>query len=75
MVKKIRSIKSDRLVGVLLDTNGPKIRTGRLRDGQPVYLETGAKFTFVNDPDFVGDENGVSSSYTKRIVQAGDKVI
>ena len=58
----------------MIDTNGPKIRTGKLKDGKPVYLEVGSKFTFVNDPSFIGNSSAVASSYTRRIVQPGDNI-
>src|SRR6476660_983862 len=38
------SDESGRAVGVLVDLQGPKIRTGRFADG-PVQLENGARFT------------------------------
>ena len=42
-IKLIRSLSRtmNRHVGILLDLQGPKIRTGKLKDGGPVYLETG----------------------------------
>ena len=47
---------------ILLDTKGPEIRTGRLKDGKKVMLETGATFTLTID-DIEGDEKKVSISY------------
>ena len=47
---------------ILLDTKGPEIRTGRLKDGKKVMLETGATFTLTVD-DIEGDDKKVSISY------------
>ena len=47
---------------ILLDTKGPEIRTGRLKDGKKVMLEAGATFTLTVD-DIEGDDKKVSISY------------
>ena len=47
---------------ILLDTKGPEIRTGVLKDGKKVMLETGKQFTLTVD-EIVGDVNKVSISY------------
>lgn len=47
---------------ILLDTKGPEIRTGVLKDGKKVMLETGASFTLTVD-QIVGDDKKVSISY------------
>ena len=47
---------------ILLDTKGPEIRTGRLKDGKKVMLETGTTFTLTVD-DIEGDDKKVSISY------------
>lgn len=41
--------KADRPVGILLDLSGPKIRTQRLQNDQPVELKTGANFALTNE--------------------------
>src|SRR6478672_6020330 len=55
------SDESGRAVGVLVDLQGPKIRTGRFADG-PVQLENGARFTITTD-DILGDQDRVSTTY------------
>ena len=40
---------------ILLDTKGPEIRTGKLKDGKKVILENGASFTLTTE-EIVGDE-------------------
>lgn len=47
---------------ILLDTKGPEIRTGVLKDGKRIMLEAGAQFTLTVD-DIVGDQNKVSITY------------
>jgi pyruvate kinase len=55
------SQESGRAVGVLVDLQGPKIRTGRFADG-PVTLVDGQRFTITID-DILGDQQQVSTTY------------
>ena len=55
------SNESGRAVGVLVDLQGPKIRTGRFADG-PVTLVNGERFTITVD-DVLGDQERVSTTY------------
>ena len=55
------SNESGRAVGVLVDLQGPKIRTGRFADG-PVTLVKGERFTITVD-DTLGDQERVSTTY------------
>lgn len=48
-------------VALLLDTQGPEIRTGKLQD-TPVILKAEDKFTLVNN-DIIGDNTKVSITY------------
>jgi len=60
---KVRKASNElgRAVGVLVDLQGPKIRTGRFADG-PVLLVKGARFTITVD-DVLGDQDVVSTTY------------
>ena len=61
MLKKIR--EEEKLpVAILLDTKGPEIRTGVLKDGKKVIVQEGAEFTLTSE-DIVGDEHKVSITY------------
>jgi pyruvate kinase len=53
--------ESGRAVGVLVDLQGPKIRTGRFADGA-VTLVNGERFTITVD-DVPGDQERVSTTY------------
>src|ERR1019366_2402334 len=53
--------ESGRAVGVLVDLQGPKIRTGRFADG-PVTLVNGERFTITVD-DILGGQERVSTTY------------
>ena len=54
--------EAGRIVAVLQDLSGPKIRTGTLRGGAPVPLEAGAELRIVVG-DAPGDATRVSTSY------------
>ena len=44
LLKQIRE-EEHANVAILLDTKGPEIRTGVLKDGKKVHLKTGMEFT------------------------------
>jgi pyruvate kinase len=50
-----------RAVGILVDLQGPKIRTGRFRSG-PAVLHVGDEFTITTD-DILGDQERVCTTY------------
>ena len=62
MLKRIRD-EEHMPTAILLDTKGPEIRTGILKDGKKVMLETGRKFTLTSE-DITGDETKVSIYYS-----------
>ncbi len=65
-------------ISLLLDMQGPEIRTGMLVTGknEKIVLEDGQKFTLVNE-DIVGDKDKVSVSYKElyKDVKPGSKVL
>ncbi len=69
------SDETGRAVGVLVDLQGPKIRTGRFADG-PVTLGVGERFT-VTTRDVPGDRTQVSTTYAGMPgdVRAGDLLL
>ncbi len=71
----LKKSKTTKQVAVLLDTKGPEIRTGKVKDGE-VKLKTGNTFTFHNDP-VLGDETNCSTSYESlhTTVVEGDTIL
>ena len=65
-------------IALLLDMQGPEIRTGMLVTGknEKIKLEDGQKFTLVNE-DIVGDKDRVSVSYKElyKDIKPGSKVL
>ncbi|KAF3783075.1 Pyruvate kinase cytosolic isozyme [Nymphaea thermarum] len=53
------------LCAVMLDTKGPEIRTGFLKDGKPIHLTKGQEITITTDYNIKGDTNIISMSYRK----------
>ncbi|GMY16080.1 pyruvate kinase, cytosolic isozyme [Fagus crenata] len=53
------------LCAVMLDTKGPEIRTGFLKDSKPIQLKQGQEITISTDYDIKGDENMICMSYKK----------
>lgn len=62
-------------LGIMIDLQGPKIRTGKLVDNAPVHLEVGHGFC-ITTREIVGTETGVSTSYTalSSDVKPGDAI-
>ena len=61
MLKSVRE-EVGRPVAILLDTKGPEIRTGLLKDGKKVMLDAGQTFTLTTE-EIEGDESRVSITY------------
>lgn len=53
-------------VALMLDTKGPEIRTGLLKDGKKVSLEQGKEFTLYTE-EREGDETGCSITYQQLV--------
>ena len=60
----LKSVRQEvgRPIAILLDTKGPEIRTGILKDGQKVTLEEGQEFVLTTE-EIVGDNKRVSITY------------
>ena len=72
MLKRIRE-EEKKPIAILLDTKGPEIRTGVLKDGKKVMLETGDEF-ILTTREIEGDEKKVSITYEGLVedVQVGN---
>ncbi|KAJ7971930.1 Pyruvate kinase family protein [Quillaja saponaria] len=53
------------LCAVMLDTKGPEIRTGFLKDSEAINLQQGQEIFKTTDYSIKGDENMISMSYEK----------
>ena len=75
MLKRIRA-EEGKHVAILLDTKGPEIRTGLLKDGKKVTLTEGNEFVLTID-EIVGDDKRVSITYNGLVEDAviGGKIL
>ncbi|HQK93374.1 MAG TPA: pyruvate kinase [Armatimonadota bacterium] len=77
MSARVRQLAEEmcRTLAIMMDLQGPKIRTGRLAAG-PVELVPGATFTITTD-DVPGDAQCVSTTYDRlpQDVNAGDRIL
>ena len=61
-IKKVRK-ELNKPIGLMLDTKGPEIRTGKLESGdEKVVIEEGQEFTFLYD-DVIGNNTKTSIGY------------
>jgi pyruvate kinase len=68
--------RAHRSVAILQDLSGPKIRTGRLQDGQPITLTPGGELRIATG-DFEGGPGRVSTTYAPlaRAVRPGEHLL
>ena len=78
VARRIRRLAKalDANVCLLQDLQGPKIRTGKLRDGGPVFLEQGSR-TVITTRDVEGTAECFSTSYRAlpKDVKRGDRIL
>ncbi len=75
LVDRVRNVDevTPEPVAVMLDTQGPEIRTAPLSDGETVTLETGSTVRFVEGDEATSEEVGLSLSIDG--VEKGDRVL
>ena len=77
-IERIRraAARSGRPIGILQDLSGPKIRTGRLRGGQPLTLRAGDALVIAAG-EFPGEAGRVSTTYAPLVTAArpGDMLL
>jgi pyruvate kinase len=61
--------RPDRTVAIMLDTKGPEIRTGVLREGKPAVFEVGQSVEIFTDYAIEGDDTRLACNY-KNLTQA-----
>jgi pyruvate kinase len=66
-----------RPVALLQDLSGPKIRTGKLRGGEPIELRAGERITITTDETIEGRPGLISTTYDPlpRDVAPGDTIL
>lgn len=64
-------------VAVMLDTKGPEIRTGMLKNHEKITIPKGHEFELTTDYEFLGDENKLACSYKElpETVSAGSTIL
>ncbi|MDO4294548.1 MAG: pyruvate kinase [bacterium] len=75
LLKSVRE-EMDKPIAALLDTKGPEIRTGKLKDGKKVFLEEGSTYTLTTR-EIVGDESIGHINYAglNEDVKAGNRIL
>jgi len=77
-IKRARAAakKLDKPLAILVDLSGPKIRTGKLKGGSAVFLETGAEFVLTSR-EIEGSAAEVSTNYADipKLVQPGARIL
>src|SRR5947209_10006517 len=70
------AVEHEKPIAILADLQGPKIRTGPLAGGTPVFLRTGQKFV-ITTARVLGDSTRVSTGFTPlpREVHRGDRIL
>lgn len=75
-LKEALKQRPDKSCALMLDTKGPEIRTGMLKDGQPIELEMGQTLDIVTDYAIEGDNTTIACSYKSlpQTVQVGSVI-
>lgn len=71
-----RQQRPDQPIAIMMDTKGPVIYTGYLRDSKPINIVAGQNLKIVNDPAIEGDNTKVSVTYKQlpTTVKIGDTI-
>lgn len=80
MLENLREAMEERngsSVSLMLDTKGPEIRTGILRDAEPLELKEGQELDVLTDFSLEGDGTRITISYQALpdTVKTGDKIV
>nr|AIT70015.1 pyruvate kinase [Betaphycus philippinensis] len=79
VIKNLREslASSNRMCGIMLDTKGPEIRTGKLQAGQEVKLHSGHTITLVSDSTVVGNADRIGHTYKSMVgtVKEGSEIL
>ena len=63
-------------VAIMLDTKGPEIRTGMLKEGKPIEIQAGQRLKLLTDYSILGDTEQIACSYKglPKTVQVGSTI-
>lgn len=77
-VSKIRRVESrvHKPIAILVDLQGPRVRTGKLAGGEAVYLKTGEN-VLIKETSAPGTKDAISTSCLKfsKMVKKGDSIL
>jgi len=75
-LKEALKQRPEKTCALMLDTKGPEIRTGMLRDNKPVDLVAGQELQIVTDYSIEGDNKKIACSYKSlpTTVQVGSTI-
>jgi pyruvate kinase len=77
-IERLRKVAQEegRTICILQDLQGPKIRTGALKDGRPLTIEAGSRVTITSRP-VEGTANLISTTFKDlpREVQPGSRIL
>lgn len=63
LLQEALKLRPHHTVAMMLDTKGPEIRTGLLKDHAPIQLKLGQDLEITTDYSFEGDNTKISCSY------------
>ena len=68
--------RSGKTVSILVDLQGPRIRTGKLKDNKPVFLKSGARVMIAMSSN-AGTETRITTACREfsKMVKAGDQIL
>lgn len=78
IIREAQTHRPDHLLGIMLDTKGPEIRTGFFQEGiKEISLKAEQKLKLVTDYSFKGDSTCIACSYPRlpQSVKVGSKVL
>lgn len=62
-LRQALKLRPDKYCALMLDTQGPEIRTGKNKDGKSISLKQGQILEISTDFDVEGDENVIGCNY------------
>lgn len=79
IIRRVRALAAERgePLAVLADLQGPRIRLGAFKDGEPILLRAEEELTLVADRDFAGIPGRIGCSYAGLAdeVRVGERVL